>query len=444
MSSSQSTVTLQQIVDISQAFADLEPVLNVGGQSSQPALTAANDTMNAICATAFPWKWNEIILPVFYTNSYSQDYAVVNPDGSSVTNLAWLERCIALDVNNTSIPKPFTSVECGREQQQATGTYWNSATNSPYFVINFFPNRSLYYGTWGVGTLGTSSFGNNPVPGSVYSNPVGSAVLTASWMATAGGQVTFGLNYIPSILVVGGTISIANAFPNGYNGSFAITNISGTNVTATLTTNPGVYQAGGIVTNPFNGQVGTNPPNINQPANPITQIRDSNGNLLLLTTYGIEGTTAPTAPKNAAPGTTVSGSGATTVWTVLDPNGIGFRVAPVPSQTGVVWEFNPVGQMKPVRFKSLSQTLDPLPDDMEPHFRQGFIAQLYRYSPEQKIRAKFAPEWQLWLKSLNDMRAKEDRELEENRFVPNRGIMGGGVNRNRFQGPQWPFGYPRI
>jgi hypothetical protein len=114
----------------------------------------------------------------------------------------------------------------------------------------------------------------------------------------------------------------------------------------------------------------------------------------------------------------------------------------VPSQTGVVWQFNLVGQAQPVRFTSLAQTLYPLPDQYEPNFRMGFIAQCYRYSPEAKIRAKFKDEWQLWLASLQELRAKQDRETEENIFVPDRSIMGGRQGNSRFKGPMWPFNYP--
>jgi hypothetical protein len=101
------------------------------------------------------------------------------------------------------------------------------------------------------------------------------------------------------------------------------------------------------------------------------------------------------------------------------------RIFPVPAQTGRVWEFSITAQAQPVRFKSLQQTLFPLPDQYETNFRQGFIAQCYRYSTEAKTRAKFKDEWQLWLASLNELRAKQDRELEENIFIPRRGPDGG-------------------
>lgn len=352
--STDSTVTVQDICDLAQTFGDIEPVLNVGGFSKQPALTIANDVMNAICGAPFPHKWNEINLPVFYTNSYQQDYALINPDGTSVITLSWLERGIVININSTSLPKAYRQVECGRQLPQSTGGWWCDISN-PAFLVNWFPNKTLYYGTWGSGNTGNASFGNNPVAGSVYTNP----------------------------LTVG-----------------------------------------------------------NMPANPILQIRDANQNLLVLTTYGAEGSTAPLASVGASPGTVVFGTGATTRWTVIDPNGQGIRILPVPAQTGNVWEFNLTGQLRPVRFASLDQTLSPLPDELEPNFRQGFITQCYRYSKEQKIRDKFTTEWQIWMKDLFETRAKSDREQEENMFVPDRGIMGSGSRRSGWAGAAWPFNNP--
>ncbi len=370
MINTQSTVTLQHIVNIAIAFGDIEPVLNTAGDSSQPALVIATDVMNAICGTSFPGKWNELVLPPFYSNSWQQDYAVVYPAnwtpgqpaaGQSLTNLAWLERGICVDINADSFPKPYREVEVGRQLQQNPGA--NYITNmgssggggNPLFLVNFFPNHTLYYGTWGALNNGTQSIGNNPGPGSAYTTPLGSQ---------------------------------------------------------------------------------------SQPANPITQIQDANGNLLVLTGYGVEGSEAPLLAANALPGTTVSGLGATTVWTVVDPWGQGFRIDPTPSQTGVVWQFLLIGQAQPVRFTSLSQTLFPLPDQFEPNFRQGFIAQCYRYSTDSKVRGKFKDEWNLWLASMAELRAKQDRELEENIFVPDRGIMGGQQRaRGQWRGGAYPYQY---
>lgn len=353
-----SNTTLQNIIDHVVTMAELEPIFNVGGYSIEPARTIATDVMAAICAVNFPHKWNQVELPQFYTFSYQQDYALVNPDGSSVYNVEWLNNGVAFDINNTTIPKPWVEVECGRSLPQRTGTYTNSGSQigNPGFVIASVPNSGLYYGTWGQPNVASSSLGNNPQSGSVYKNPVG---------------------------------------------------------------------------------------NYSQPFNPISQIQDANGNFLVITTYGTEGTTAPLAPVNAPAGTTVSGSGATTVWTVVDPAGLGIRILAVPSQTGVVWQFNLLGQKPPVKFTSLQQTLAPLPDKYTSYFRAGFVAQCYRYSPQEKTRAKFEKEWEHWQRSLYELRALEDRELEEYSFIPERTVMGRGRVRNNFQGAAWPFNYPR-
>ena len=352
MSNSQSTITLQNVADDISSIVDIQPILAVGGYSNRTMLRIANDVMNAICGQSFPWKWNAINVPQFYTNSWQQDYAL------ALTNLASLQRGIVININNGSVPKPWGYVEVVREQTEATGS-WNGPCpffNAPVFQVNWIPNNQLYYGIWGDTTTGNNTVGNNPVANSVYTPLLGSGSM---------------------------------------------------------------------------------------PSNPIMQIQDANGNLLVLTGFGTEGTTAPLAPANSNPGTTATpGAGATTSWTVIDPNGQGMRINPVPSQTGVVYQFNLVGQAIPVRFTQLSQTLVPLPDWFEPTFTQGCVAQAYRYSESAKVREKFTMEWPLWLQSLLLSREKSDKERDAARFVPERSVMGCGGTRGGFWGPQWPFNGP--
>lgn len=362
---SQSTVTLQSIVDDAASTAELEPLLAVGGRTMNVVLRIANDTMSDICGLAYPHKWNEKNLVPFVINVMQQDYALVNPDGTSVTDLSWLERGTAIDINNSANPKPWRYLEVGRQLPQQTGTWFNYGISNPMCLVNAFPNKTLYYGSWGPQTLPSQSSmtGTNPMAGSVYVNPIGQ--------------------------------------------------------------------------------------NVSLPFNPITQIRDSNGNLLVLTTYGTEGVNPPVAPPNAAPGFQVTGSirqdASTTVWTVVDPNGWGIRTMPVPAQVGTVWQFNIVYQRKPMRFVNLEQTLDPLPDEYENHFYRGFVAHCYSFSPKEKIQAKGEREWMKWMNYLSGpmgIRGREDRELEENGFTLDRGIIGGTPGRTRWQGPLYPFNYP--
>ncbi len=435
------STTVQGIVDDMMTHGDVEAVINAGGYTHRIALDISNFLMTKICAVNFPHKWNSVDLPPIYSTSFQQDYAIVNPAGLSGTltltavsvvsaqqgtttyvgtisggdfggwvgvpfvvagfvnganngtfmcvassagalvlknvgvvethagtaisaagpllNLSWLERGIAFDINNSAQPKPYVRIEVGRQLPQRTAQYSGSpGLGDPGFRANWFPNHSLYYGTWGAAQTGNGTLGNNPVANSVYTDP-----------------------------------------------------ISG---------------------------------NISQPKNPITQIKDANNNLLLLTGFGTEGSAAPLAPINATPGTTVSGTGATTVWTVLDPNGWGLRFVPVPSITGTQWQFNVTAQMKPVRFVDLSQTLAPLPDELDQFFREGFLAQLYKRSSEKSIRGKFQDAWKQWEMALHELRVAEDRELEENKFIVTRTVFGAARSRNNFQGGAWPFNYPRA
>jgi hypothetical protein len=351
-----SAVTLQNFVDNAESFGDIKPVLTVGGFSLEPACSAMNDAMSDFLAD-YPYKFNQFNLPFIYTNSWQQDYVLLNPDGSSVTNLAWLQQGIAVQINSTALGKPWTWVQVGRSQTQSTASLGSGlAANclAPIYSATFLPNSQLYFGVWGGST---SSLGNDPVSGSIYTNPLGAG---------------------------------------------------------------------------------------SQPANPITQIQDANGNLLVLTGYGTEGTTAPVAPANSLPGTLATpGSGATTVWTVIDPYGQGIRITPIPSQVGAVWQFRLVCQMQPPRFDSslpadrvMSQAIFPVTDEYEPNLRALFIAQLYRYSSEAKIRAKFQTEWDIAMKSLVKARQKSDRERDFYKFVPATSVRSGGGGRAGV-GPFW-------
>jgi hypothetical protein len=365
VSNTQSTITLQKILDKIRPLGDIAPILvGVSGMQLEPFITICGDVMSEIYSQPFPYKWNEVTLPLFYTNSFQQDYALVNPDGSSYFNLEWLERGIVVEMTSNTLPKPWGYVECGRQIGQATASLNQVGLwNNPVFECSSFPNNMLYYGTWGAGLSGTASFGNDPGPGLVYTAPLNQ---------TQGPQ-----------------------------------------------------------------------------GNPITQVQDPNGNLQIVTTYGTCGLVQPTWPAaNAAPGTQTTDG--TVVWTVLDPNGIGIRVLPVPSQLGVVFQFRLIGQQPAPNFSAgvgpaalnLKQTLAPLPDKYEPFFRQGVIAQCYRYSTDAKVQAKFEKNYQIWLKTLVNLRETQDRELEENRFTPERGIMGSGTTNNSYVGSAWPFNYP--
>jgi hypothetical protein len=191
--------------------------------------------------------------------------------------------------------------------------------------------------------------------------------------------------------------------------------------------------------NPAAGSVYANPLGAaSPPNNPVTQLLDANGNFLVLTGYGKEGTTPPVAPANSAPGTIATpGAGSTTQWTVADPFGQGFRLSPAQPQTALTYQINLVGQARPVRFTSLTQLLDPVPDDFGIYVKRGFVVECYRRSPEKNILAKFETEFKLWMIALQEALGKASHEREGFGFFPDKGIMDVGPVTVTDAG--WPF-----
>jgi hypothetical protein len=172
------------------------------------------------------------------------------------------------------------------------------------------------------------------------------------------------------------------------------------------------------------------------PANPNTNFVDVNGNILVLTTYGITGGVAPAAAANAAEGVTVNDG--TCVWTVAAAKSQGFRISPLPAQTMNCYEVHPIGQAKAPKFVNLQQMLDPLPDDYAGYFRTGFVAHLYNHSPIPSVKAQFPERHRLWMQEMKQATGQGDREPDNAGFVPDRPIMS-GTGEIVDPGPSNPF-----
>jgi hypothetical protein len=182
VASSQSSYTLQNLYDDLVAKGDLNPGWDEAGYTVRPVINIANKTFQDICGGEgmFPWKWNQLVLPLFVWNSWQQDYAIVGKPGKSpvngdptLTNLSWLQDGVAVDINNPAMPKPWSWVKVGRYQSRSTGAYVsNSAFVQPLCAVTWMPNNQLYYGTWGAAQAGNSTWGNNPQPNQVITNPI--------------------------------------------------------------------------------------------------------------------------------------------------------------------------------------------------------------------------------------------------------------------------------
>jgi len=325
--SNSSTTSIQSIVDEINTLGELMPVLPSGGYSAVSAVATANRIRKILLGQRFTWKFNRMVCPAFYTNSYQQDYAQIG-----LTALAWLENANWVDINSTSQPKPQYPIEAVRDLPL---TSW---TGNPPGKMCWYPNSQLSQGQW-------------PGANQTYTTPIG-----------------------------------ANQTPS----------------------------------------------------NPPTNILDANGNILVLTTYGVTGETAPVLPANSSDGTTVADGSC--VWTVAGPNSIGFRLVPMPPQQGVVYQINSYGQMKPpANFTKLGDFINPFPDEYSHHFTDGFIAFAYQLSPNPKMQELFERKQQSWLASIAASFTQGDREIDNAGFIPDRSAMapGGGTDI----GPAMPYLY---
>lgn len=185
------------------------------------------------------------------------------------------------------------------------------------------------------------------------------------------------------------------------------------------------------------------------PPNPCTQITDSYGNFWLLTQYGTCGGSNPftsnqnpnkvyptTASPNTVPITVTDGS---VVWTALNPDGQGFRINPMPTQTGPVWQIQLVGQQRIPQFTALGQYLDPIPDDFFKYLKRGFVTYLYEFSLDPRVRSKFKDSFQIWMAELDAAVSQGSREEDDWGFVPSSNVMDSGWAFNPVN-PALPYG----
>ena len=173
------------------------------------------------------------------------------------------------------------------------------------------------------------------------------------------------------------------------------------------------------------------------PTNPPTAFYDPNGNILVLTTFGTTGAVSPTAPVAATEGMILNDGSCQ--WTVASPDSQGFRVSPLPPQSGVVFQLNVIAQKTPPLVTTMQQMLDPIPDDFVSSFSDGFYAYCYRGSPDPGVRKDFPNMRAVWLNALEATIKQGDRERDSAGFYPDRGVMSPGDVGP--VGPANPYGY---
>lgn len=162
--------------------------------------------------------------------------------------------------------------------------------------------------------------------------------------------------------------------------------------------------------------VGTNP----SKQNPIMSMIDANGNMLIVTTPGTTGAVAPALPANSAEGETVNDG--SVVWTCVAPTSKGFRVFTIPAATGPVWKVVPKYQQTAPRFTAanggLQQTLAPIPDNYERHFRELYEIRCRAASPNPEDRKEADAARITYLQTLESAMKQGNKEADAYAMLP--------------------------
>ncbi len=167
------------------------------------------------------------------------------------------------------------------------------------------------------------------------------------------------------------------------------------------------------------------------PNNANTNITDSAGNILVLTTWGVTGSVKPEAPAWKGPGpqpdTWPIGQviqDGTVQWTVADPSMQGIRLwPPPPDASGATWIMRLFAQKSAPHLTSLQDKMDPIPDAEMKYFRDGFIAYAHRYSSVPSVKARYPQMKAEWLEALVSVAKANNREDEGRGFYPTQGIL---------------------
>ena len=172
---------------------------------------------------------------------------------------------------------------------------------------------------------------------------------------------------------------------------------------------------------------------IQMPIQGLLQIRDSNGNIQVLTGYGTCGTVQPTW-ATAANATTTDGS---CQWTMADPNGITWRLSPCPQQSGTPYSIQPYYQKKPTTITTVG-ALWTVPDELSGLYEQGFIAYAWDAAEEDQ---KFQQAYALFQMRIKKSLVSNDREQESYGMFPGRSLTGvvGNLTRGDQQYPPGLF-----
>ncbi len=84
---SNTTITLQNVVNLASTHLELLPLSGVGGYTNEPALSLCNDTLQTLLAAPLDWEFNRAEMNMFVTSPNRQDYLFAGATIFTLTNV---------------------------------------------------------------------------------------------------------------------------------------------------------------------------------------------------------------------------------------------------------------------------------------------------------------------------------------------------------------------
>lgn len=146
----------------------------------------------------------------------------------------------------------------------------------------------------------------------------------------------------------------------------------------------------------------------------IPQIRDSNGNVQIVTTFGTSGASEPVW-STVIGGTTTDG---TVTWTMLDPTAICLRLNALPVPGANTLQFGATYQLKMPIYTALTSLIG-VPDELAPSWREIFLGYCMRHAGDPRWIQQLQAAQQTLVEALG----AADREPDAYGFVPATSLM---------------------
>lgn len=154
---SQSTITVQSVVNYASQHTELMPLIGVGGYTNEPALSIANDVLAELLAQPFPWKFNRKVAPVLVTQQWKQDYKFAGASAFTINGGAAIALASANGITESGTTATVNTIEPHNFNVGDT-VYLTGCTVSGYnSVFTQTPSGSSWSGGYTILTTPTTT-----------------------------------------------------------------------------------------------------------------------------------------------------------------------------------------------------------------------------------------------------------------------------------------------